>query len=469
MRVLGLLTSGQARKKSAPRVVKHRVEGKKAAVVFIHGFSGRSDETWQQMIEILLSDPNVRSWDVFSVGYASSLRVDILNFWAADPSINMLASGLATSLALEPFSSYGSIAIVAHSMGGLVAQRAICDTNGLRDKLSHLVLYGTPSKGLLKATYLGPLKQQLRDMAEDSKFIRKLRKDWDGQFDVSRPFELNVVAGDRDEFVNGNSSLGPFSDDVQMVVPGDHLSMIRPKTIEDEIYSILGGALSGKRKSQTYVDGAEVALEMREFHKVIGTLWNNRKKLDDNALVTLALALESVGRRDDAIAVLESRDASSASSDVKGTLAGRLKRRWLAGRVQEDFERAKGLYVEGLNEAESNGDHSQAYYHAVNVAFLELMILPPGSDISDNIQELAKKVIEHCNTSKDSVWRRAALGEAKLMLSDLSGAKEDYAAALELASPRENESFSCQAVKVAARVFGADGARQIADCLGYRD
>jgi hypothetical protein len=63
-------------------------------------------------------------------------------------------------------------------MGGLVVQRALVDN----DKTRAVILFGTPSGGLRKASPFAFWKPQLRNMAKDSKFITKLRGDWKNSF-----------------------------------------------------------------------------------------------------------------------------------------------------------------------------------------------------------------------------------------------------------------------------------------------
>ena len=50
----------------------------------------------------------------------------------------------------------------------------------------------------------------------------------------------------------------------------------------------------------------------------------------------LAIALDAVGRRDEAYELLANRD--DLDSDALGTMAGRLKRKWLLSRRQADAE-----------------------------------------------------------------------------------------------------------------------------------
>ena len=45
-----------------------------------------------------LAEPGIKSWDLFGIGYPSSLRIDVPNLWAADPDIKKLSLGLTTTL-----------------------------------------------------------------------------------------------------------------------------------------------------------------------------------------------------------------------------------------------------------------------------------------------------------------------------------------------------------------------------------
>jgi hypothetical protein len=72
------------------------------------------------------------------------------------------------------------------------------------------------------------------------------------------------------------------------------------------------------------------AVESRDFQRAIDTLWPIRLQIDDDGLVALALALQSVGRQNDAIDLLCT--SKTKGTDPLGVLAGALKRRWLAER-----------------------------------------------------------------------------------------------------------------------------------------
>lgn len=453
----------------APTRVDHRAERQDVALVLVHGFSGNTRATWAGFVELLLGESTINTWDLYGVGYSSSLRVDVPNVWSADPDIEILARGLRTTLSLPPFDRYRCIAIAAHSMGGLVVQRAILDDRELANRLSHLFLFGTPSDGLMKARAFARLKRQVRDMVAASPFIRSLRADWAQRFGAGTPFTFRSVAGDRDEFVPASSSLSPFADAVRAVVPGNHLEIVKPTGLDHQSFVLVIDALKGGAKVRPVVDGARLAVELGDFHAAVETLLPRAENLDDAALASLALALEGIGRGDQALAVLERHYGGGAmtSTEALGVLAGRLKRRWLVERAAGDWSRARDLYRLGLDRAEAECDHDQAFYHAINVGFLELIASPPASAVPASARSMAERAQSHCAQAGETHWRLATEGEAHLMVGDLDQAEMLYSRAIALTgSPREIDSMYSQAIRVATRVFGSNGADRIERLFG---
>ena len=101
---------------------------------------------------------------------------------------------------------------------------------------------GPPSGGLRKAGWAPFWKRQLMNMAEGSVFVTQLRQEWKRLFDPP-PFDVLVVAGARDQFVPPASSLGPFDKKVQRVVPGDHVSIVKPANANAPSLGLLVAAL----------------------------------------------------------------------------------------------------------------------------------------------------------------------------------------------------------------------------------
>lgn len=425
-------------------LVPYRSKGSIAALVFIHGFSGDASKTWGKFPEYLLQQANLSDWDVFSFGYRSSLALDIVGIWSADAPLTTLADLLQTRAANSPIDKYRTVAFVAHSMGGLVLQRALLDDR-LKDRTSHVVLFGTPSAGVAKSSPFSFWKRQLRDMGPQSEFIRELRKNWEVRFGKSIPFKFWTVAGDRDEFVPRTSSLDPFPPALRAVVPGDHLQIVKPRSADDLSVQLVVKTLAGDAAAAGEGNSARVAVEMCEFREAVRVLEPLQDDLEEDGLVQLALALEGVGRQQDAITVLER--AGRKGTDALGVFAGRLKRRWYVERRKADIERAYKLYEKGYRISAKKRDHEQAFYHGINLAFLDIAY-------RKNLRAAkikAKRVLDHCKKARHKDhWAYASLGDANLILGDVPNAVNHYRQALSLnPGPRERGSIHQQAYRLA--------------------
>ncbi len=231
-------------KNKAPHLITHRRSEKKLAIIFVHGFGGKAGKTWGEFPQFLLRDARLAEWDIFSLGYASNLSFDVGGIWAADPQIDLLSEFFQTALANYPLGNYAQIVLVAHSMGGLVVQRALLNERTLTNRVSHLFLYATPSAGLEKASLFSLLKRQVRDLASDSSFIKTLRQEWTAKFGERPPFYFISIAGDRDEFVPASSSFTLFPSDLRAVIPGNHIQLVKPKSHSDlSVQLLLKGIL----------------------------------------------------------------------------------------------------------------------------------------------------------------------------------------------------------------------------------
>ena len=428
-----------------------------SAIVFIHGFTGAANTTWDTFIRTLRKDSRLGEWDIYSIGYSSRFALDV-PIWSADPKLNVCALGFQTKLSHPPLDDYDAIAVVAHSMGGLVVQRAILDNEALCTRISHVVLYGSPSGGLKKARFGRLLKSQLADMVEDGKFIRSLRQDWDSTFGETPPFVFRTIAGSEDHFVPPESSLMPFSDRAREVVPGDHIEIVHPETLDHPSYTVFFKALTGSGALRSEVESARLAVEFNENRSAVDTLLPLAGSLDDDATVTLALALESLGSGDQAMRVMENHfERGAATLDAVGVLAGRLKRRWLFSRAKADYERSLALYEEALQRAVELEDLEQCYYHGINVAFLKLMRGPAHRGVSEETRNAAETTREFAMKAPETSWSLATIGEASLMLGELEEGLARYQRArAKSRTVREQQSMFSQALEVAERVYGQD-------------
>ena len=417
------------------------------AIVFVHGFGGDPSGTWGDFPKYLMENPILAGWDVYSLGYLSGLAPDFKGLWTGNPSITTISRFVHTVAFMGKLKQYQAIVFIAHSMGGLVVQRALLDFDDLLDRTSHVFLFGTPSAGLRKAGWFKWFKRQVDDLADDGVFVPKLREDWMKLWPKNPPPYFWTVAGDSDEFVPASSSLGPFSVEQGFVVPGNHLEIVKPDSADDPAVEIVVNGIQGKAAPAGPWNTARVALQMLDFRKVVEKLEPLADELDDSHLVQLALALDGLGKMDKALEILEKSERYG--TDARGVLAGRLKRRWLAEGRGADYKRSLELYSSAFTEAEANDDHSQAFYHGINVCFL----IVAGDDKKVDVSEMANKVLKHCDRAEQDFWCLGTRGEAKLCLGDKEGALKAYNESVDMSpqpEPWQIKSMHSQASQLTA-------------------
>jgi len=397
------------------RVYKHE-DKQKACIVFVHGFTGSGQGTWRDLAPRIADDERLKDWDCWLLSYATSWLPDVRGFWKADPDIPLLTLRLATDLKHATLADYNKLVLIAHSMGGLIVQRVICDHPDIAKRVTDVIFFGTPSGGLAKAGWLNFWKAQLDNMSKKGTFIKQLRENWQSHFEKGAPFNLLAVAGSEDEFVPSDSSLKPFPKGQQAAVPGNHVSMIHPPLTNRTVPDLIVNCILRKGASMHDEDAARVAIEQGEFQSVIDRFLPQAETLDPRARVQLAIALDAIGRRDEAYQVL-SMDGE-ASTDVIGMLAGRHKRRWIETRDRNEAEAARTHYEKGFTRAKAESNLPQARYHGINLAFLLLAF----RDDRKKARDLAREVLKICEECRkvgevDS-WIDATEAEAHLILGE---------------------------------------------------
>lgn len=428
-----------------------RCPGADAAILLIHGFNADTSRTWGLFPQLLCNTPALDGWDLVGLSYQTCLAPDLRGLWTGDPDLQTLATFLHTVISHGELSRHRALVFVAHSMGGLVVQRALLDHPDLVARTSHVVLFGTPSNGLVKAGWLRRLKHQARDMEAGGAFIERLRQDWRQRWPQQPPFRFWAVAGDSDLFVPVDTCLDPFPLHQQAVIPGDHLSIVRPQGPDDLALQLLVATIQGDAAPAGPWNAARVATQQLEFQRAVDLLQPHAADLDDHHLVQLALALESLGRSDDALAVLE--PAAARGTDARGVLAGRLKRRWLREGRQVDGQRALALYQQAYDTAVAAADHRQALYHGINLCFLQTAMAAGAP-----AEAMARQVLDHCRHAPDDFWCLGTAAEAQLLLADDAAALAGYRSALAVTpppQPRQIESMHAQACRLAT-LLGRD-------------
>ncbi|MFZ0706477.1 MAG: alpha/beta hydrolase [Candidatus Korobacteraceae bacterium] len=437
----------------------------RAAIIFVHGFTGDLRKTWRNIPKILHPDDAKQpsyldDWDLAGFGYSSTKWFDISGLWSADPALPEIATKLYTQT-INSAGKYDRIALVAHSMGGLAVQQAIANHDDLRERVSHVLLFGTPSNGLEKAGAADFWKRQIDNMVAGGPFITALRKAWtDKNLTTGGGFDFLSVAGENDQFVPPESSLRCFPDNSCRTIAGTHTSMLEGDDLKHaEAAQMIIQLISGDAKKPKGARGtAHVAIEKGEFQDIIKNLWPEYLKdhnaafpaVDDYGAGQLGMALEKVGDTETAIKLLTAHHAKG--TDVLGILAGRLKRRWWLKSLQEDLDLALQRYQEGYDKATAATpvDHDQAFYHGINVAYLTMA--PPTKNLA-KAKEWANKVLEHTRNAidpKQKQWIAATEADALMIRGDVQpGLERHQQSAAQQLAPWEALSMEEQAMRVA--------------------
>ena len=179
------------------RHINHEEPSNSNLLVFIHGYNGHPFATWGQTIEGLCQGPYeredlawLRQFDIMSLSYPTGL--------GHGRSIKGAASRFK-----QPFKSeaigrgYQNIYIIAHSMGGLVVQRALLDEILGLDKhsqhnelprLKAIIYIDTPHDGLTlrdenkTVKWFLAIESETSELKAGSAFRQKLHQDWTRAF-----------------------------------------------------------------------------------------------------------------------------------------------------------------------------------------------------------------------------------------------------------------------------------------------
>jgi hypothetical protein len=188
---------------------------------------------------------------------------------------------LATDLGKGTLARYEALVLIAHSMGGLIVQKSLVDQKQIAGRTRTVILFGTPSGGLVKARTLKFWKRQLAGMAQAGEFITKLRADWTRRFAAVAPFSFLAIGGERDQFVPPKSSLEPFPLEQRAVVAGNHVTMIHPPPSDRNVVDLVVKRIVGKA---AIGDSALRAIELGDFQTIIEEYLPHAGTLDSSAL-----------------------------------------------------------------------------------------------------------------------------------------------------------------------------------------
>jgi len=226
---------------------------KSRLIMFVHGLGGAGESTWRGagrdgFPELIARDSALqREADVAFFEYPTSLFR--LPFSGKAPGIRDLAEGLRSQLEVR-YPEYKSIALVCHSLGGLVARKYLLEEvkRGSNTRIDKLLLYAVPNHGAGLAS-VGNLMSwrhnQLRQLCRTSDFLEELNADWN-KFEMRKQVQVTYVAGGQDGAVTKQSAVDQWGEvGVHLILNADHRSVVKPQAATDLAYMIFRQFLLG--------------------------------------------------------------------------------------------------------------------------------------------------------------------------------------------------------------------------------
>ncbi|NWA45903.1 alpha/beta hydrolase [Pseudomonas reactans] len=201
-------------------------------LVFVHGWGGDPQSTWQNFPRLVLDDKHFNSFNIMTINYPTTfiqrnLNVKEMGYWIND------------RFESEHFyDRYKNIWIVSHSMGGLVVRELVIAhrLSGGNNPFKLLIEIATPHEGAntaLLASALGISQGFTEDISPESYFLKSLRDDWNML--QPRPTTL-CLTSPQDFVVTGDSAIA-YCDKFLLYPQWGHIDMIKPTSIQDERYA----------------------------------------------------------------------------------------------------------------------------------------------------------------------------------------------------------------------------------------
>ena len=155
-------------------------------------------------------------------------------------TIGETASWIAEKLEANRIEHYSKIAIIAHSIGGLVSRKLILQRRHDFQGVGILIEVGTPHTGTERYAQLLddlgiriPGNDLVLEVKVGSDFLRDLRNDWNA-LDPRTP--THCFTSPDDGLVSQDSAL--FQCDKFHYLPGfDHTAMVKPSDAQDDRYT----------------------------------------------------------------------------------------------------------------------------------------------------------------------------------------------------------------------------------------
>ncbi len=407
-------------------------------ILFVHGFAGEASQTFGETPAQLMNDHRFLGWDMLPLGLTETVQPNLGNqVWASQLEVEMLADYLTTSLKTK-FDQYDRIAILGHGLGGIIAQLSILDLPAsIRSKISHLLLFACPNNGLSKDLLQNREQQAFEYLGDEHEFIKSLRKKWAIQFPESLPFECTVIGATKDDYVPTKSNFNAIKGAKEIVIRGDHFSIVKTESDQDESYHLIVQNLLNNQFLHQVTSQEEINIALGKYYSVVNDLLPRIDELDQFGVQTLCFALEGLDRGEEAIQILQSR-LSEDEASLYSTLAGRFKRLYLSKFHEKEGQQSVKFYELALEQAIQKSNQREIYYNAINLAFLAV-VYKNDLNLMNHYNEIAKQAL--ANDPFPSLWKLATEAEAAMYEANFEQAKEKYSLAAEKANLRQKLSI----------------------------
>jgi pimeloyl-ACP methyl ester carboxylesterase len=222
-----------------------------AVAIFVHGFLS-SAAVWSDVRGLMENDPDLTGYERMYFTYSSPRFV--VNPARRIPAIDDVADSLRAFL-LDETKRFDRIVLVGHSQGGLVIQRMLARAlqdgmGGELRRIRRIILFACPNSGsefllvLRRGLFLIGRNYQDRELRPLSRAVAETHRRIINNVlhathvsDNACPIPFAVYAGDSDRVVYHESASGMFPS--AFVLPGDHKTIVRPKSRDDRTYVAL--------------------------------------------------------------------------------------------------------------------------------------------------------------------------------------------------------------------------------------
>ena len=439
--------------------VFRKTETANNAIIFVHGFSGEAHDSFGKMPELFMQEKQLDGWDMYPFGFNANVNPEHgKEVWATVNDIKRIADNLSSAIAYK-FKKYDRIAIVAYSLGGLVAQKAILNLNTEnRDRISHLLLFATPSNGITSNAVKKLWKNKIYELVQGQRFIVGLRKNWNDTFKDKLPFTFKAVTATKDDYITADSSLAPFKKEDWVTVSGNHFTIVNVENKENDSYNLILNTLSNNEFFNIYTNKQEINLVLGEYDAIIRELEPKLDELDERGLEHLIDALECTGRINDAEKILKTHPLAKNDADMINLLGDLYKRKYLDNSKLSDGELAFDYYSKALKLAKKNKQTEQICKNAINLAFLNLML-------EEDYNDMKTFALDAINAAKefefDKLWKLRALAEGHLYLNELETSNMYYEKASKKASIKEKIEIYTNAYTAYAALSDIENREEI--------